>query len=116
MLLVPLAKMTMARRRHWYFKPHFAELMELFKADILGTNPADFELYNKISRSYQYSLKTMPVEPKKILSGEEIMQRLNLPPGKLIGEILEHLRHEQLAKKIKTKKQALSWLTENFLN
>lgn len=110
MMMAPLLKMTKARQRHWFLKPWFKDLMELFKADIAGTTPSDYSLYEKIEKKYKEGLKEVPKEPKKLISGEDVMKILGLKPGKRIGQILERIRHLQLEKKIKTKKEALEWV------
>ena len=48
--------------------------------------------------------------PKPIISGIDVMKTLGIPSGPKIGEILELLREEQLAGKIKTRRQALVFL------
>lgn len=110
MMMEPLRKMTKARQRHWFLKPWFKDLMELFKADIAGTIPSDYNLYEKIEKKYKKGLKEIPKEPKKLISGEDVMKILSLKPGKRIGQILKKIRHLQLERKIKTKKQALEWI------
>ena len=48
--------------------------------------------------------------PRPIISGTDVMKTLNIPSGPKVGEILELLREEQLAGKIKTRRQALEFL------
>lgn len=112
MMMKNLLEMPLGRQRHWCLHPLFPDLMALFKADIEGTQPSDYSLYHQIERLYQGTLKHIPKEPKRLLTGEDIMQMLNLKTSPEVGQILDELREKQLAKEIKTKKQALSWLKE----
>lgn len=109
MILLPLKNMPIGRRRHWFLHPNFPDLMEVFKADIAGTTPSDYSLFNQVKRSYQHTLRTLPKKIKPLLNGEEIMKLLELKPGKKVGKIINELREKQLAQKIKTKNQALTW-------
>jgi putative nucleotidyltransferase with HDIG domain len=47
---------------------------------------------------------------KKILDGHEIMQLLNLPPGKELGEILSALQEAQELQEVKTREQAVDFV------
>jgi tRNA nucleotidyltransferase/poly(A) polymerase len=53
--------------------------------------------------------------PQPFLDGTEIMQKLNLEAGQLIGQLLEELKEEQAAGEIKDQKSALIWI-KNRLN
>lgn len=110
MMFIPLVEMTVGRRRHWFLQENFLDLMEVFYADAMGAEPQDLSLYNQVFELYRHDLAHMPVKPEPILTGKEIMSALNLHPGKRVGEIIAQLLEQQLAKKIKTKKQALQWL------
>ena len=48
--------------------------------------------------------------PKDLLDGDEIMKILKIKPGPQVGRFKEKLREAQLKKKIKTKKEAKSFL------
>jgi len=110
MVMVPLTTMNVGRRRTWFLKPGFKELLEVFKSDIKGTDPQDYKLYDEIVELYKKDLKEMPKEPKPLLTGEEIMKILNIKPGKKIGEIKDQLKEMQLSKELKSKRQAKKWL------
>src|SRR4030067_3661515 len=43
-----LLKMKKARQAHWLHQPLFGELLELLRADALGTKPKDLILYNEL--------------------------------------------------------------------
>ena len=50
------------------------------------------------------------IRPVPLLDGDEIIQSGQLPPGPIIGEILEALVYMQIAGSVKTKKEAFAWL------
>ncbi|MFC1748430.1 CCA tRNA nucleotidyltransferase [Pseudomonadota bacterium] len=110
MMMVPLVDMPDGRKMHWFLNPWFDDLLKVMKADVVGTTPSDFSLYEKIVDIKNKLKKKVPREPKKLLTGDKIMKELNLEPGKKVGELLDELREAQLAGEIKTKKQALEWL------
>lgn len=116
MMILNVLTMPLGRRRHWFFEPFFLDLLELHRCDAEGTLPIDITAYVKILELYRKDIEEMPHEPKRLLTGDDIMRLLNLPAGKRIGEILEQLRFLQLEKKIKTKKAAEKWVTANFGN
>jgi len=113
MIMVQLVEMSEGRKRHWFLHPYFLNLMQLFKADAIGITPTDLSLYNKILALYRGAMKEMPVEPKPLLSGNEIMDKLELEPGEKVGKILSKLRESQLAGELKTKEDAVKWIKKN---
>lgn len=110
MMVYNVLTMSVGRRRHWFLNPWYLDLLEVNRCDALGTIPADLSTYNKVLVLYRKDMKEIPREPKRLLTGEEVMELLKLPPGEKVGEILEQLRLLQLEKKITTKVQARKWL------
>ncbi|NWG07869.1 MAG: HD domain-containing protein [Chloroflexi bacterium] len=57
------------------------------------------------------------IAPPRLLDGNELMQELNLSPGRIIGQLLEAIREGQATGKIATREEAIQfarvWLTEN---
>lgn len=98
------------RKGHWYFHPWFQELLQLFWLDIAGTDPADFGLYESIVDDYDEFLNSHPRPPKKLLSGDEVMQMLGLAPGEQVGKILQSLHEAQMRKEITTRKEAREFI------
>lgn len=111
MMVYNVLKMEIGRRRHWFLEPWWLDLMEVNRCDCEGTIPCDLKTYEKVLAQYRKDIEEMPKEPKRLLTGEEIMKILNLPAGVRIGEILEELRLLQLEGKIKTKAQAKKWVS-----
>jgi hypothetical protein len=52
------------------------------------------------------------VKPVPLLNGKDLMMNFDLPPGPIIGKLLESLREEQGAGIIKTRDQAMCWMEE----
>lgn len=50
------------------------------------------------------------VEPKKLISGDEIIERYKLSPGGVIGELVEFVRENQAAGNISSREDALTLL------
>lgn len=99
-----------ARKAHWYHHPWFAELLQLFWLDIAGTEPSDFQMYDKIVDDYNAFLDSHPRPAKPLLTGEEIMGLLGIGPGEEVGRILKALHDEQTAKRITKKAEAREFL------
>lgn len=106
MMMTPLTTMSEGRKRYWFLHPYFLNLMQVFKADIEGTIPKDYSLYDEIYELYRKSMKEMPKEPKPLISGLDVMKILGIKPGERVGRVLEEIREKQLAGEIKTKKEA----------
>lgn len=54
------------------------------------------------------------VAPPKLVDGHLLMERFDLSPGPLIGELLEAVREAQAAGEIETKEQALEFVTQRL--
>ncbi len=112
MTLPNFLDMPLGRARHWFLLPHFKDLLAVFEADIAGTDPSNYEIYTKVLELYEETLKKIPKDPAPLLTGNEIMEILNLKPGKKVGEITTELREKQLGHEINNKKQAKQWLKD----
>lgn len=62
----------------------------------------------------RYILQRESILPPRLLSPEELMRRLKLEPGPLIGQLLEHIAEAQAEGRIHSKEEAL-WLAEEKL-
>lgn len=56
------------------------------------------------------------VEPPRLLTGKEIMRHSGLGPGPEVGRLIEALREAQVEGQVKTREQALSWLTRHLFD
>jgi len=54
------------------------------------------------------------LSPTPLLNGKDLMLYFDLPPGKLLGSLLEALLEEQAAGTITSREEALQWV-ENHL-
>jgi poly(A) polymerase len=106
MMVVPLFEMDEKRRRHWFLEPGFEELLEVYRADALGIVPKDLTAYVELKRLYKHQIAELKLMPKTLLTGNEVMKLLKLAPSKMVGEILEKVRHKQIEGEIRTKKEA----------
>jgi len=109
-MMEQLIEMPIGRQRSWFLKPEFPILMTVFEADIAGTTPSDYSMFNKLKAIYDEARAKIKKEPKKLLAGEDIMKMLGMSPGPEVGAILEELREKQLAHEIKTKDEAIAWV------
>lgn len=114
MMIVPLVEMPDGRRRHWFLQPGFEELLELTRADSVGTTPLDLGLYEKLKKLHRHEIAKLKLMPKQLLSGEEIMKILGIEEGEKIGKIIKDLREKQLDGKLKTKKEAKKYIKDTF--
>lgn len=114
MIMIPLVEMPVAKRRKWFHHEAFPSLLEVFRADAMGTVPGDLRLYNRIVDLYKEDMKIMPVRPAQLLNGRDVMAILGIPPGKKVGEILEKLHELQLTGEIKTREEAEKWLRKDW--
>ncbi len=98
------------RKAHWYFHPWFQELLAIFWLDIAGTAPSDFTLYDKIVTDYNHFLDAHPRPVKPLLTGEEVMNVLDILPGAKVGEILKQLHDAQVRGEVSKKQEARDFL------
>ena len=61
-------------------------------------------------KNTQEELKPLP----KLLSGDEIINLLQIPANKQLGEIIKNLNEEQISGEITTKEEAIDWLLQNY--
>ena len=114
MMIVPLMEMPDGRRRHWFLEPVYEELLELNRADTVGTKPLDLSLYQKLKLLYRHEIAKLKLMPKNLLKGEEIMKICNITEGQKVGEILKELRDLQLSHELKTKDEAKKYLQKKY--
>ncbi len=104
MMMKPLLEMTQRRQNHWYSHPQFSNLLQVFKADITGSDPSDFTLYNKIYADFVNN-KITPTQ--KLLTGKDLIKYFGINPGPIIGKILKEVEHQHLEENIHTREEAL---------
>ncbi len=99
-------RMKKTRQAHWIHRPLFGELLELLRADALGTKPKDLSLYNELKKLSEKKELLLP-KPEVLITGKEIIDKFGIKEGPEIGEILEKVQHAQMEEHIKTKEEAL---------
>ncbi len=112
MSLARIDQMRPARREAYVLDPRFPWLLELLKADASGTTPTDLSLYvadMKLLEKMRAQHGAMQTErPELLVDGHILERELNLQPGPVIGQLLEHIRDAQLAGQIRTTQQAIA--------
>lgn len=106
----------------YFFNPNrpSQNLLKLMLADGLATVNAEgkptIDHFEKICERLAQIKKTTGSHGAKLVkplvSGEDVMAALGIPPGKKVGEILEQIRHKQLSGELKSKKDTLDYLDE----
>ncbi len=114
MMVMPLFEMPDSRKRSWFLKPYFPELLELYHADALGIVPRDLSAYTELKRLYKHEIAKLKLMPKQIITGEDVMKILHLPAGKEVGEILKDIRQKQINHELKTRHDARKYVKEKY--
>lgn len=114
MIVGDIAKMNIVNRRRLLMDPRFPWLLELHRADALGTDPKDLTLYNDLLKMYDEAKKHYEEENKKpkfkpFLTGKDLILNFKLESGPRIGKILQQVENAQLEGKIVNKKAALEY-------
>ena len=111
MMMGTFATLTEARKAHWYYHPWFIDLMQLLWLDIAGTGIEDFSEYEHIVQDYNAFLDSHPRPKKPLLSGNEVMEILGIPPGERVGGILKDLHEAEMSGEISKKSEAIEYLS-----
>ena len=98
------------------------DLVLLALADVRGTKGNDitqdtWTAYLEIARILLENYWERPqeiVDPPRLINGNDLMNELQLKPGKLIGQLLEAIRENQAAGKIADREQALAFAREEL--
>jgi len=120
MIIGDIAKMSISKKRKFLMDHRFKWLLQLHKADALGSSPKDLSLYNQTLKMYNIAFREHEIELKKpkfkmLLSGDDIILNFKLDSGPKIGKLLKILEDAQLEGKVKTKEEAIKFL-ENKIN
>ncbi|MCX7778655.1 MAG: HD domain-containing protein [Patescibacteria group bacterium] len=120
-----ISKMRPGTIEKYFFHPRYSgnDLLKLSFVDIAATiletgkpNFTNFYQMKKRIKEIKNLSQTKKELPPPLLDGHEIMEKFGFPPGPAIGRFLEKLREKQLAKKIKTKEEALAYLAKIIKN
>jgi hypothetical protein len=73
--------------------------------------PAGWRRHAEVTRQMLAACFSEPeraVAPRQLLAGDEVMAALGLPPGRLVGRILEAMREAQATGEVSTREEALA--------
>lgn len=113
------ADMKRSTQLHYFDHPQFADLLELHRADILGSqslNQADHQpLLQEIKTIEQdfFDALSQQQTPKTIqpfLNGTQIMEILSIPPSEKIKHLKKIILEAQIHQKIKTYTEAVAFI------
>lgn len=111
MMIGNLLEMTEHRKAHWYFHRWFNDLLIVFYADIAGTIPADFSLYNAVYADYCAFIDAHPKRLQSLLNGKEIMQILQIKPSAQVEDVKRQIEEHMINGSITTKAQAVDFVS-----
>lgn len=104
MRLSELPRMRESKRKRFFAREDFAELLELYRADLVASS-ADLSPYEWIVREAA-RLSQEELRPPRLLSGHDLIA-MGYKPGPAFREILERVRDAQLEGQVRTREEAL---------
>lgn len=111
MVLPGLEDMRLAKRKRLFEEPHFPSLLDLGRADCMGSH----ELTGSADRARElyeeYLQEGPPTEP--LLRGRDLME-LGVKPGPLLGRMLREVEDARRDGDVSTAEEALRWIQDNF--
>ncbi len=110
MSLKDIEAMRPVKRERYLTHPDFPLLLELHRADVLGTDPSDLSLYEHdlaLYRAMQHAHGLATVQAPPLVTGSQLMDELGLPESDRIGWLLDELRDAQLRGQVTTRQAAL---------
>ncbi len=97
-----------------------SDLLELRRADIIATGKVSIETpdyWNDLSDRVLSILKSDTEKPNKIaLNGHELIERLGIKPGPLVGEIINYLSEQVLEEPDLNQKDLLLDIAKRYVN
>jgi len=109
MRLQDLPRMREAKRRRFFARPDFEDLLELYRADCVASH-GDLSTYEWI-RAARAELRPEDVNPPRLLTGDDLIA-LGLRPGPPFRVLLEAVRDAQLEGRVRTREEALALVRE----
>lgn len=114
MMVFNLLQMSPRKMASWFAKPNFPRLLQVMKADIMGTLPVDLSAWNEINKRYRVWRREKVEAIKPLLTGHDVMRILGLRSGVQVGEILAATQEEYLEGRLHTKEEAEKWIKKRF--
>lgn len=112
MSIYQIFEMPLKTQIKWFRHLWYLDLLELNKYDILGTTPSDLSTYLQVLKLYHNTVKDLPAEYPKLISGNQIMQILNIPAGPKVAQIIQEIQDLQLENQITTPLQAVKYVED----
>ncbi len=103
-------KTSVATRKKWLLHPFFPLLLELHRADALGTDPKDLTFHHTLEKEFLALKQEMSELPPKIITGDTLIKECGFSKDKELGKMLEILYELQLEGKISTKDEAVAYV------
>ncbi len=104
-----LPRMREAKRRRFFARPDFEDLLELYRADCLASH-GDLSTYKWI-RAARAQLRPEEVNPPRLVTGHDLIA-MGLRPGPVFRKLLEAVRDAQLEGRVRTREEAIALLRE----
>jgi len=106
-------KMRIAKLKRFMARPTFDEELELHRVDC--------ESSHRMLGNYEFLVRKReefanePIIPPPLVRGDDLIE-LGLKPGPRFGEILEAVETRQLEGQLRTREEALEWVTREYLS
>lgn len=111
MILGDIPKMRPAHRHRFLTHPWFPDLLQVCRADIRGTRPADLSLLRQVVKIWRAETqRKLLLPPKEFLTGSEIMAELKVPAGPEIGRLKQALQDAMIEGQVQTRAEAVEFL------
>jgi poly(A) polymerase len=104
-------QMRPAKRKRFLREPYFPELLELHRADCLGSH-AELDLYDYCLEELRNTLEEK-LKPEPFIDGKDLIA-MGLRPGPLFGKILGEVEDLQLENRLENREQALHYVRDKW--
>src|SRR6266516_2276717 len=111
MVFKDVPKMRVAKLRRFMARPTFEDELELHRVDCEGSH--------RMLDNYEFLLRKReefanePIIPPPLVRGDDLIA-LGLKPGPKFGEILEAVETQQLEGHLRTRKEAIEWVKQEY--
>ena len=109
MKFLDITKMKKSRLRNFMSEDHFELGKNLHRADCESSSKDFTALEYLKDKTQEFIQEDGAVLPKALVDGDQVMKRLGIAPGPLVGKILNKIREAQLEGIITTEVGALSY-------
>lgn len=103
MRMSDLPRMRESKRKRFFAREDFAELLELYRADCIASS-GDLAMYEWITQEVA-RLSKEEINPPRLVSGHDLIA-MGYKPGPAFREILERVRDAQLSGEVRTREEA----------